>query len=80
MHGIFFKKKRGKNLQAITKTVVVVEVAKNSQKSTIVCGIGWPWNGRQSFQQITYTFIIETQICNFILHGPSISTKDENEK
>ena len=36
----FFIKKRGKNLQAITKTVVVVEVAKNSQKSTIVCGIG----------------------------------------
>jgi hypothetical protein len=52
MNGI--KKKRQKNLQAKTKTVVVVEVAKNSQKSTTVCGIGWPWNERrQSFQQIT---------------------------
>ena len=32
-----------------------------------------------SFQQITYVFIIETQICSFIIHGPRTSTKDENE-
>jgi len=41
----------------------------------------WYWMAMkwESFQQITYVFIIETQICSFIIHGPRTSTKDENE-
>jgi len=34
----------------------------------------------ESFQQITYVFIIETQICSFIIHGPRTSTKLTQKK